>query len=98
MSGGQILEGDVKFFVQGNVSVIPSKVPHSSTKVGVNSENKSQDASLQPHLCDKNIEIWLGLAKFNRMLGTPSPTTIISGDAVSYVCCDHPDLLTHADP
>lgn len=61
MSGGQILEGDVKFFVKRNVSVIPSKVPHSSTEVGVNSENKTQDVSLQPHLHDKNIEINVGL-------------------------------------
>lgn len=62
MSGGQILEGDVKFFVKRNVSMIPSKVPYSSTEVGVNSENKRQDVGLQ-HLYEKNIEIsvWLSL-------------------------------------
>lgn len=29
--------------------MIPSKVPDSSTKVGVNSESGIQDVSLQPH-------------------------------------------------
>lgn len=53
MPGGQILEGNVKFFVKRNVSVIPGKVPHSSTKVGVNSENKMLDVSLQPPLVMK---------------------------------------------
>lgn len=37
VSGGQFLEGDVKFFVKRNVSVIAGKVSHSSTEVGVNS-------------------------------------------------------------
>lgn len=43
MSGGQLLEGDVKFFVKRNVSVIPGKVSHGSTEVGVNSGKKTQD-------------------------------------------------------
>lgn len=60
VSGGQILEGHVKFFVKRNVSVIPSKVAHSSAKVGVNSENETQHASLQPQLLDENIEINFG--------------------------------------
>lgn len=47
VSGGQILEGDVELFVKRNISMIPSEVPHSSTKVRVNSKNRIPEVSLQ---------------------------------------------------
>lgn len=49
VSGGQILEGDVELLVKRNISMIPGEVPHSSTKVRVNSKkNRIPEVSLQP--------------------------------------------------
>lgn len=39
VSGGQILQGYVELFVERNITMIPSKVAHSPTEEGVNSEN-----------------------------------------------------------
>lgn len=77
VSGGQIFEGNIELFVKRNISMIPSKVPHRSTKVRVNSKNRIPDVSLQPH--QKHLEKMFGFVE-------PSSTSDISDDAVSYNC------------
>lgn len=58
VSGGQILEGNVELFVKRNISMIPSKVPHRSTKVRVNSKNRIPEVSLEQH--QKDLEKMFG--------------------------------------
>lgn len=45
--------------------MIPSEVPHRSTKVRVNSKNRILEVNLQPHQKDPEKNVWFRLTVFN---------------------------------
>lgn len=47
VSGWQIFQGHIELFVQGDVPMIPRKITHRSTQVGVNSGDRILTVSSQ---------------------------------------------------